>query len=277
VKKLSVGSLCTGYGGLDMAVESFFDAEMSWYSEINRNCEALISHHWSDVGNIGDLTKVNFSKIQKVDILCAGYPCQPYSSASYKRKGPDDERAVVEYITKGISTLRPEWVVLENVNNHRSVGGPAVIASLASLRYDCRWEIVRASDCGAPHKRARLFIVATDSNRSTRTEPNFWNGDRKWEERGINRGTRSDSKRSDFSGSFRKFEPAIRKWETIVNRVAPTPRIGNRINPLFVEFMMGLPENFVTGHGLSKTAELSALGNGVVPQQALLALGRLIK
>jgi len=61
-----------------------------------------------------------------------------------------------------------------------------------------------------------------------------------------------------------------------VNRVAPTPRIGNRINPLFVEFMMGLPENFVTGRGLNKTAELSALGNGVVPQQALLALGKLL-
>ena len=276
MKKLSVGSLCTGYGGLDMAVEHFFDAEMSWYSEVNSNCETLISQHWPDVENIGDLTKVNFSKIQKVDILCAGYPCQPYSSAG-KLKGENDERAIFEYIGQAISDIRPRWVVLENVSNHLTIGGPRVIASLASIGYDCRWEIVRASDCEAPHKRARLFIVATNSNRSTRTEPNFWNGDRKWEERGINRGTRSDSKRSDFFGSFRKFEPAIRRWETIVNRVAPTPRIGNRINPLFVEFMMGLPENFVTGRGLNKTAELSALGNGVVPQQALLALERLSK
>tara|TARA_R100001230_G_C5657467_1_gene162266 strand:- start:228 stop:1055 length:828 start_codon:yes stop_codon:yes gene_type:complete len=275
MKKLSVGSLCTGYGGLDMAVEHFFDAEMSWYSEISPASETLMSHHWPNVKNIGDLTKFDFRKIKKVDILCAGYPCQPYSTAG-NLQGENDERAIFYYISEAISNLRPRWVILENVSNHLTVGGPSVIAEITSKGYDCQWEIVRASQCGAPHKRARLFIVATDSNCSTRSEPNFWHGDRKWEERGFNRGTRSDPERPDFFGQFRKFEPAIRRWEAIVNRVAPTPRVGNRINPSFVEFMMGLPENFVVGRGLNKTAELSTLGNGVVPQQALLALGKLL-
>jgi DNA (cytosine-5)-methyltransferase 1 len=79
-----------------------------------------------------------------------------------------------------------------------------------------------------------------------------------------------------------KFEPAIRRWEQ-VTRPAPAPtkpdgKDGNhRLSSLFTEWMMGLPDGWVTGHGLKRNDELKMCGNGVVPQQAVLALRYLLQ
>ena len=79
-----------------------------------------------------------------------------------------------------------------------------------------------------------------------------------------------------------KFEPAIRRWES-VTRPAPAPtkpdgKDGNhRLSSLFTEWMMGLPDGWVTGHGLKRNDELKMCGNGVVPQQAVLALRHLLQ
>jgi len=75
-----------------------------------------------------------------------------------------------------------------------------------------------------------------------------------------------------------KFEPAIRRWERVINRVSPFPtkpdgrEDAHRLSSAFTEWMMGLPEGWVTNAGLSRKEELRACGNGVVPQQAELAL-----
>jgi len=76
-----------------------------------------------------------------------------------------------------------------------------------------------------------------------------------------------------------KYEPAIRRWESLT-RPVPEPTVPHkekrRLNPAFVEWMMGLPEGHVTGHGLSAAKELKMLGNGVVPQQARAAIQQLL-
>jgi DNA (cytosine-5)-methyltransferase 1 len=75
-----------------------------------------------------------------------------------------------------------------------------------------------------------------------------------------------------------KFEPAIRRWEQVIGRPAPEPtkpdgKEGNhRLSSSFTEWMMGVPEGWITGAGISRNEELKAAGNGVVPQQAELAL-----
>lgn len=82
--------------------------------------------------------------------------------------------------------------------------------------------------------------------------------------------------------SFGKFEPAIRQWETITGRTPPQPTIpdgrdnAHRLSPRFTEWMMGLPDGWVTDVGLSRTAELKLCGNGVVPQQATLAINSMV-
>ena len=78
--------------------------------------------------------------------------------------------------------------------------------------------------------------------------------------------------------SWGKFEPAIRRWEEVLGRTAPAPTKpdgkegAHRLSSMFTEWMMGLPEGWITGHGLSRNDELKMAGNGVVPQQAELAL-----
>lgn len=75
-----------------------------------------------------------------------------------------------------------------------------------------------------------------------------------------------------------KFEPAIRRWEVIMGRPAPDPTEpsgkdgAHRLSPALCEWMMGLPENWIVGHGLKRAEELKLAGNGVCPQQAVLAL-----
>ena len=78
-----------------------------------------------------------------------------------------------------------------------------------------------------------------------------------------------------------KYSGAILRWEGVLGRSAPEPTVPGingrpRLSPIFVEFMMGLEPGHVTGHGLRPAQELKALGNGVCPQQALLALHMLL-
>jgi hypothetical protein len=78
--------------------------------------------------------------------------------------------------------------------------------------------------------------------------------------------------------SWGKFEPAIRRWENILNTPAPPPTKpdgkdgAHRLSSEFTEWLMGMPSGWITGLGLSRNDELKACGNGVVPQQAVLAL-----
>lgn len=89
---------------------------------------------------------------------------------------------------------------------------------------------------------------------------------------------RMEAEEQKDASQWGRFEPAIRQWETILRRPAPEPtkpdgRNGEqRLNPQFTEWLMGLAEGWITDCGLSRAEQLKACGNGVVPQQALLAL-----
>lgn len=158
-----VGSLCSGYGGLDLGLGlALGDVEVAWHVEYDKHPSAILDHHWPGVPNYGDLTTLDHDAMPRVDWLTAGYPCQPFSHAG-KRKGSSDERHLWPFVAAAIGALRPPNVLLENVRGHVSLGLDAVLADLAGLGYDARWGLVRASDAGAPHGRARVFIVATDA------------------------------------------------------------------------------------------------------------------
>lgn len=167
---LSVGSLCTGYGGLDMAVHEFFDAKTVWYSEIEKHPSTLLSARFPGVPNLGDLKEIDWSETSPVDILTAGYPCQPFSAAG-KRKGEDDPRHLWPYIRSAIRGLRPRYAIMENVSGHLSKGFDRVLADCAEDGHSVRWVALRASDAGAPHKRERIYFVVTpDTSRSDEWE-----------------------------------------------------------------------------------------------------------
>lgn len=94
-----------------------------------------------------------------VDILFAGYPCQPFSTAG-KRRGAEDPRHLYPYIEGAIRIIRPRICFFENVRGHVTCGLPEVVASLEGLGYRVHWGIYSAEETGAAHKRERIFILA---------------------------------------------------------------------------------------------------------------------
>lgn len=184
-----IGSLFSGYGGLDLAVMDVFDADVAWHCEWEEAPSKILDAHFPGVPNYRDVTKVDFSEVEPVDILTGGFPCQDLSLAG-KRAGLRDgtRSGLWSEFARAIEQLRPRLVVIENVrgllsaNAHsdlehcpwcmgetgngehslRALG--AVLGDLAILGYDAEWCGVRASDAGAPHQRFRIFILAYPSS-----------------------------------------------------------------------------------------------------------------
>ena len=283
---MKIGSLCTGYGGLDMAVEEFFKAEVAWTADSDKYASQVIEQRINKI-NLGDIKKIDWKSVKPIDILTAGYPCQPFSHAG-QRKGKDDERHIWPHILEAISTLRPKLVVLENVRGHLSLGFDRVLGDLTEIGYDARWTVVRASDVGAPHQRARLFIIAyTDSHareksrRADRclyeTTSEIINGTDRyeyWSGCATHSDTDNEHKPHDWKMSQlgRRFTPRCQ-----MHLQDPPNALDSegKLNSIFVEYMMGLPRGWVTECGLSNAQTLKMLGNGVVPQQAFYALEQL--
>jgi DNA (cytosine-5)-methyltransferase 1 len=155
---LTVGSLFSGIGGLDLGLERA-GMNVIWQSEIDPYACRVLSKHWPEVPNHGDIKTINWGDVVRPDVICGGYPCQPFSTAG-KRKGEQDPRHLWPWVRDAISELRPRYAILENVRGHLSMGGLSVIGELASIGYDAEWRIVSAASVGANHRRDRVIIVA---------------------------------------------------------------------------------------------------------------------
>ena len=102
---MRIGSPCTGYGGLDLAAEVFFNAGTIWCAEFDKYASQVVDQRFG-VPNYGDIKTIKWGELPQIDILTAGYPCQPFSHAG-ERKGTDDPRHIFPYIAKAINALRP--------------------------------------------------------------------------------------------------------------------------------------------------------------------------
>jgi DNA (cytosine-5)-methyltransferase 1 len=283
-----------------MAVEAYFNAETIWCAEYDQWASKLIEKRFGYL-NHGDISKIDWASVEPIDILTAGYPCQPFSVAG-NRQGSNDARHLWPYIKEAISVLRPRWVVLENVRGHLSLGFKEVLKDLAQVGYDARWEIVRASDVGAPHQRARLFIVAypnsitggvSSSNEPvTNTSNNRCSCGNACRPEEAVTGFESDGliansychaceeprrTASLLLGASSQEQDKADRYEYRFSREmdrqdVPLTLDQGKLNAKFVEYMMGLPVGWVTDMDMSRAQQLKMLGNGVVPQQAYYAL-----
>lgn len=156
---LRIGSLCTGYSGLDGAMSQVLGGEVAWVSDIGAGPAAVLTHRFPSVPNVGDMTCLDWASLPPVDVLGGGVPCQPFSAAG-KREGTADERHLWPYMAAGITVMRPALVIVENVHGLVTRGLSVVLADLAQMGYDAVWAVIAASDVGAPHRRKRLFVLA---------------------------------------------------------------------------------------------------------------------
>lgn len=165
-----IGSMCTGYGGLDAGViAALGNARLAWAADNDPAAAAVIAYRMPGVLNFGDIRQARWEDIQPVDVMCAGFPCQPVSAAG-KQKGTADERWLWPHIADAISRMvaRPRLLVLENVPRLLTIEGGAaisqIIRTLAQLGYVGCYGIYSAAEAGAAHLRKRWFCVAADAS-----------------------------------------------------------------------------------------------------------------
>lgn len=270
---MRIGSFFSGIGGLDLAVPG----EHAWMCEYDKHCRAVLDHRFPGVPVFPDVRELG-ADTPAVDILAGGYPCQPFSHAG-KRLGEADPRHLWPEFARCVGILRPRFALLENVSGHLRLGFDSVLADLARLGYDARWVVVRASDVGAPHRRERLFVIASDSQRERRAEgwsedaPDTYSKRRKGignEATGTSCERKAGRNRAQEQPDWGVYEAAIWQWERVVGSAPhPTDERG-RLMPEFVEWMMGFPQGWTEGQ--SRTQRLKMLGNAVVPQQCAYAI-----
>jgi DNA (cytosine-5)-methyltransferase 1 len=186
MSQLTIGSLFSGYGGLDLAVLNVLDARVVWHCEYDKAPSQILATHYPEVPNYGDVTKIDFAEIEQVDILTGGFPCQDLSLAG-KRAGMKDgtRSGLWSYFLKAIEIQKPKLVVIENVRGLLSAEATiysdlepcpwcmgngsteptlralgSVLGSLATVGYNATWHGLRAADAGAAHNRFRVFIIA---------------------------------------------------------------------------------------------------------------------
>lgn len=158
MKSVTIGSLFSGIGGLELGLERAGLGPVRWQVEKDPFCRSVLAKHWPDVEKHEDVKTV--TGLERVDLICGGFPCQDVSSAG-KRKGLDGERSGLwkEY-RRIVRELRPRFVVVENVASGKRLWLPFVTADLVELGYHPRAFALSASDVGAPHLRRRIFVVA---------------------------------------------------------------------------------------------------------------------
>lgn len=167
-----IGSLFSGIGLLELGLERAGLGHTAWQAEIDPYCRAVLRRHWPAATRYNDVREVDH-EAARVDVLCGGFPCQPFSAAG-KRGGLDDVRWLWPEYARIIEDQKPAIVIGENVPGLRKAGLPAVLADLARLGFDAEWCTFRAAHLGAPHERNRVWVVATHPDRVlVRDEPGW--------------------------------------------------------------------------------------------------------
>lgn len=291
-----IAGLFEGYGGLTMAARSVLGGDLAWYSEIEPAACRVLAHHYPGISNHGDVTAIDWTAVERPDVLTGGFPCTDVSHAGLGAGlNPATRSGLWSHMARAIDQLRPRLVLIENVRGLLSADAlcdvepcpwclgddsrsplralGAVLGDLANRGYDARWVGVRASDppVRAPHERYRIFIAAHPHGQ--RLEGPWGPGEDAGEQHP------SASAAQAVSGfPWGEYTDAIRTWEHQTGRPAPGP-VGadGEESPRFAEWMMGLPDGHVTAvPGVSGAQQLRMLGNGVLPAQAAFALSYLL-
>jgi DNA (cytosine-5)-methyltransferase 1 len=158
-------SLCSGYGGLDAAVEQITGNKTLVYAENDKYAAQVMAARFPWAVNLGDIKKADWAEIAQqyqIDTLAAGFPCQGLSNAGLRKGLLDARSAVWKNVAEAVRVIRPRLVFLENVAAIRSRGLGEVVADLAAIGYGIRWTCLRAGEdvVGAPHPRDRWLAVA---------------------------------------------------------------------------------------------------------------------
>lgn len=255
--------LFSGIGGFALGLERTGGFRTAAFCEIDAFPRAVLRKHWPQVHCFPDVCDLDGAAldrrgIPRPDIISAGYPCQPFSSAG-KQGGERDDRHLWPEAFRLIEELRPRWFLGENVIGHVRMGLDAVLSDLEGIGYAAIPLVIPACSVGAPHKRDRVWIIAHADD--TRRQPSSGSGQDDGEA-GDNLG-RVCAPASDADRERRRGGSAIGENATHVRQLLRSPgRDAGSLEPWHTEPGMGRLANGVPG----KVDRIRAFGNAVVPQ-----------
>lgn len=259
------GSLFSGIGGAELAA-SWLGWNNIFHCEINPFGRKVLEYHFPESKSYDDVTKTDFSEYEgRIDVLTAGFPCQPFSVAG-KRKGADDDRYLWPEVVRVIREVKPTWVVGENVagiltmvqpGEEAAVGGQAslfgeddrkrvllrqeyvvetVCNDLEREGYSVQPIVIPACAVGAPHRRDRVWFVAHSK----------WGRGDKMDNKiqfGQPNGTRA------YSDGCERYAPnttseGFQRTMPLYTVCLPNALQTSQLNPQFVAEMMGYPTDW---------------------------------
>ena len=155
---ITFGSLFSGIGGIDLGLERS-GMVCKWQVEKDEFCRKVLQKHWPEVRRYEDVREVGKHNLEPVDLICGGFPCQPFSVAG-KRRGKADDRYLWKEMLKVIAAARPRWVLAENVPGIIKMELDTVLSDLEAEGYTTGALVIPACAVDAPHRRDRVWIVA---------------------------------------------------------------------------------------------------------------------
>ena len=266
---MKVLDLFSGIGGFSLGLERA-GMETVAFCEIDKFCQKVLNKHWPNVPIFEDVRSLDYDGT--VDVICGGFPCQPFSVAG-KQKGKEDDRHLWPAMFSLIQKYRPNWVIGENVAGLVNMGLDDVLTDLESEGYTVRTFVIPACAINAPHRRDRVWIVgysehdgpltSTERGEFNKTSNNHTQGQNKASQstgasKSANNEAMADTLREGLQG-FRGFDEIIedarqkgfsrggvggsKEWSEIASRVCrDDDGVSNRMD------------------------RLKSLGNAVVPQ-----------
>lgn len=249
---MSIGSLFSGIGGLELGLERAGLGPVVWQAEIDPFAASILARHWPAATRVRDVRHVSPARgLAEVSTICGGFPCQDVSVAGRGAGLAGARSGLWSEFRRIVDEFQPSTVVVENVAQGISRWLPAVVGDLRELGYVPCPIVLPAGDCGAPHRRARAFVVAdTDGSVLRLVEQR--------QPRGPSRGVRDEGQAVPVDDGGDGNASVASAW-------AAPPRVG-RVGD-------GVPGR-VDGAG-QRADRIRALGNAVVPQVAEV-IGRVI-
>jgi len=234
---MTFGSLFAGIGGFDLGLER---AGMicKWQVEIDPYCNKILEKHWPNVKRYEDIKTVG--SLEYVDLICGGFPCQPFSQAG-KQKGHEDDRYLWPEMLRVITQARPAWILGENVAGIVGLALDRVLLDLENTGYTTRTFIIPACAVDARHRRDRVWIVAN----------------------------RTDSRTQSVRGWQDSVSEDVANADNLSGRIVTQPNERRLSQGNGKTGCQWLPEPDVgrVAHGIPRRVDrLKGLGNAVVPQ-----------
>jgi len=248
---LTVLDLFSGIGGFSLGLERAGMKTIA-FCEIDPFCRKVLKKHWPDVPIFEDVRELRAEDItEPVDVICGGYPCQPFSLAG-KRGGETDDRHLWPEYLRLIREIRPAWVIAENVVGHVSMGLDQVLFDLENEGYACWTFVIPACAVNAPHRRDRVWILGnTERGRLSRVA-------RRWAGEKFKNGCQ-DVADTNSTGQQEQHPPCVAATQG--HGARPTDKERGKAwwstEPTICRVAYGVP---------NRVDRIRALGNSVVPQ-----------